>query len=217
MFAEDELIPLSALQHFLFCERQCALIHLEQVWEENRFTAEGNVLHERVHDEHRERRKLSRTEYSLALRSLTLGVVGVADVVEFTLKPEGGYLEVIPVEYKRGKDKETDVDRVQLCAQALCLEEMFSVSVPTGSFYYLQDHRRTKVEFDSDLRAKTSEVVEATHRLFSSLRTPAARYEKAKCDRCSLVERCMPKALNNSEGSVGDYIRGQLQRGRSHA
>lgn len=213
MFTEDDLIPMSALQHFLFCERQCALIHLERLWAENLFTAEGKVLHERVDDQHRERRKLHRTEYSMALRSLESGLVGIADVVEITLDARGGYHGLVPVEYKRGHDKESDVDRVQLCAQALCLEEMFGVTIPQGQFYYLQDHRRTSVEFDESLRATTRSVIEGARSLFQAGVTPPPRYSKQKCDRCSLTDLCMPQAVGHFS-SVASYLQREIQRAR---
>jgi CRISPR-associated exonuclease Cas4 len=217
MFSEEDLISLSALQHTMFCPRQCALIHLEQVWEENRFTAEGKVLHERVDEEHRERRKQNRTEYSLPLRSLEWGLIGVADVVEFTLGTNRPYEAVVPVEYKRGKAKEADVDRVQLCAQALCLEEMFKTQVPSGAFYYLQDHRRTPVDFTSELRQTTLAVVQETRALLASKITPRPVYEKAKCDRCSLADLCMPQAFGGGANRVNEYIRDHVGRSRNHA
>ena len=136
MYSEDDLLPLSALQHLLFCERQCALIHVEQTWVENRFTAEGRIMHERVHEADRESRRDVRLEYSMPMRSLQLGVVGKADVVEFhrdTEDPEDLW-RPFPVEYKRGKPKKGNYDKVQLCAQALCLEEMLNIEVSAGAW-----------------------------------------------------------------------------------
>lgn len=217
MFSEEDLLPLSALQHTLFCERQCALIHNEQLWAENRFTAEGKVLHERVDAEHRERRKLRRTEYSLHLRSLVHGLIGIADVVEVTLKEEGGYQSIVPVEYKRGTDKIKDVDRVQLLAQSLCLEEMFGVPVPYGEFYYLQDHRRTSVDFTDELRITTLQTIERTRHILTTGETPWPVYEKAKCDRCSLFDLCMPKTFEGGGKKVSRYVQSQMERSRTHA
>lgn len=205
MYTEDDLVPLSSLQHFQFCPRQCALIHIEQLWAENQFTAEGKVLHERVDEEHRERRRLTRTEYSLPVRSLDLGVSGICDLVEFRLRPEGGYEVIVPVEYKRGSDKESDIDRVQLCAQALCLEQMFGAPVTEGQFYYLKDHRRTKVGFTMELRRTTVETAAQVHALLDAGKTPRPVYEKAKCDRCSLFDSCLPKAMMGT--LVHDYLR----------
>jgi len=212
MFTEDDLIPLSALQHYLYCPRQCALIHVERLWEENRFTAEGRVLHERVDDVHRERRRSKRTEYSLALRSLNLGLSGIADVVEFTVRPSGEYESIVPVEYKRGTGKESDVDRVQLCAQALCLEEMFGITVSQGEFYYQQDHRRTLVELTQELRDETRDVARQTRSLIEEGLTPKPVYEKAKCDRCSLFDLCLPKTLTKKQNLIGDYLAQQRRQ-----
>ena len=141
LFAEDDLIMVSALQHYLFCPRQCALIHLEQQWLENRLTAEGRILHERVHTSGRESRRTLRVEYDVPIRSLRFGLVGFADVVEFHRQEDGSW-QPLPVEYTRGRPKRDDSDRVQLCAQALCLEEMLGCTVPQGALYYGEKRRR---------------------------------------------------------------------------
>ena len=209
MFNEDELLPLSALQHLLFCERQCALIHIEQVWVENRFTAEGRILHERVDEAGRESRGLVRTVNGLLLRSLVLGLSGKADVVEFHRKrdknPDATSIwRPFPVEYKRGKPKQNDCDLVQLCAQALCLEEMLGAVVPEGAIYYGKPHRRLVVGFALALREKTRETARRLHELISSGQTPQARYEK-KCESCSMFSICMPK-VTGSRRSVQGYM-----------
>lgn len=211
MFNEDDLVPISALQHVLFCERQYALIHLEQAWEENRFTAEGRVLHERVDIEHHETRKLFKDEYGLAIRSLEYGLIGKADLVEIEKNPDGTYKKINPVEFKRGRKKEEDCDRVQLCAQALCLEEMFAMPVTEGQFYYLQEHRRTSLVFDLRLREKTRQLIGRIREINSSPLLPQADYDKKKCDCCSLVDICMPKALDSGGKNVSRYIKGQLK------
>jgi CRISPR-associated exonuclease Cas4 len=195
----------------LFCERQYALIHLEQAWAENRFTAEGRVLHERVDVEHHESRKLFKIEYGLAIRSLEYGLIGKADLVEIEKNPDGSYKKINPVEFKRGRKKEEDFDRVQLCAQALCLEEMFSMSVTEGQFYYLQEHRRTSMVFDLMIREKTRQLIDRIREINNSSLPPQANYDKKKCDRCSLVDICMPKALDNGGKNVSRYIKGQLK------
>ncbi|HNX73721.1 MAG TPA: CRISPR-associated protein Cas4 [Spirochaetales bacterium] len=215
MYSEDDLVLLSALQHILFCERQFALIHIEQIWEENFFTAEGDVLHERVDAEHHESRKLFRQEYGMAVRSLERGLVGKCDLVELYLSSGGTVAAAVPVEFKRGRNKEEDVDRVQLCAQALCLEEMFGVSVPIGQLYYLQEHRRTTVDIDGKLRAKTTELVARIQQLQISGMTPPALYEKRKCDRCSLLEVCMPKAVGSGGKRVDRFVQLQIQATRA--
>lgn len=195
----------------LFCERQYALIHIEQLWDENRFTAEGKVLHERVDVEHHESRRLFRQEYGMAVRSLAHGQIGKCDLVELYLKPKGGVAEAVPVEFKRGRNKEEDVDRVQLCAQALCLEEMFNISVPTGQLYYLQEHRRTTVDINGSLRAKTIELIARIRQLQESGMTPPAVYERQKCDRCSLIDLCMPRSAGSGEKRVDRFVQTQLR------
>ncbi|HOR92154.1 MAG TPA: CRISPR-associated protein Cas4 [Rectinema sp.] len=214
MYSEDDLISLSSLQHILFCERQYALIHIEQVWEENLFTAEGRVLHERVDVEHRESRRLFRQEYSMAVRSLNYGLIGKCDLVEIYLAPGGTVAEAVPVEFKRGRNKEEDVDRVQLCAQALCLEEMLNITIGTGQLYYLQEHRRTTVNLDGALRAKTVELIARIRQLQSSGITPSAEYQKRRCDRCSLLEVCMPKSAGSGGKEVDRFIRSQVSAAR---
>ncbi len=210
MFSEDELLPISGLQHVLYCERQFSLIHVEQLWEDNRFTAEGEVLHERVDAEGHESRRLFRQEYGMAIRSLEYGLIGKCDLVELYLKSEGGVAEAVPVEFKRGKEKEEDWDRVQLCAQALCLEEMLETSATRGAFYYLGAHRRTNQELSAALRAATMEAIGRARAILDSGMTPAATYERAKCDRCSLVELCMPEAVGRGGKSVGRFVQAQL-------
>jgi CRISPR-associated exonuclease Cas4 len=211
MFDEENLIPISALQHILFCERQYALIHLEQLWEENLFTAEGRVLHERVDAEHHESRKNYRQEYGMALRSLSLGLIGKCDLVELWHSEDTTVKKITPVEFKRGKEKANDVDRVQLCAQAICLEEMFGIPVEAGQIYYLQEHRRTNEVFDEELRSHTRIVIDRARALWESGKTPAAEYEKHKCDRCSIVDICMPKNTGRGSKNVERFVQNQLR------
>lgn len=199
MFNEDRLISLSALQHWVYCPRQCGLIHLEQAWAENRLTAEGRLLHDRVHESETENRPGVRIVRGLRLVSYALGLVGQADVVEFyrgdsgIMLPEAdGLWQPFPVEYKRGKPKKDDSDSLQLCAQALCLEEMLQTEIPAGAFFYGKPRRRTDVTFDTRLRDLTRQTVAALHELFESRRTPRERYTK-KCDNCSLHLQCMPE------------------------
>jgi len=207
MFTEDQLLPLSALQHLLFCERQCALIHIEQVWSENLFTAEGRIMHERVDAGGRESRGKVRIAFGLALRSLRLGLSGKADAVEFHLQ-DGGNWQPFPVEHKRGRPKKADWDKVQLCAQALCLEEMLQCSIPGGALFYGKNRRRQEVSFDETLRRETEETAARLHELVRSDKTPPARYEK-KCDSCSLMNLCMPKVAGAGK-SVQRYLAGVL-------
>ena len=195
MFKEDDLIQLSALQHLVFCERQCALIHIEQLWSENVFTAEGRIMHDKVDTANRESRGNIRIEYSVPMRSLRLGLIGKADVVEF--HKHGEKWLPFPVEYKRGKPKSDNCDKVQLCAQAMCLEEMMTVEIPEGALFYGQTRHRHDVKFDSALRAETEDAAKKVHELIESGITPKAKYSK-KCERCSLLELCLPKASSKA-------------------
>jgi CRISPR-associated exonuclease Cas4 len=180
-------LPISALQHLLYCERQCALIHVERLWAENRFTAGGSILHKKAHGGKTSTRPESRTTRALPLRSLELGLHGVADIVQ---QKRGEPL--LPVEYKRGRRKSNDCDRVQLCAQALCLEEMTGETIPRGELFYGKTRHRVVVEMTSELRALTVQTAQRLHSLIESGRTPNAIYGR-KCDRCSLQALCRPR------------------------
>lgn len=203
MFAEDQLLPLSALQHVQFCERQFALIHIEQAWAENRLTVEGRQMHEKVHGGGAESRGAVRIARAVRLRSLALGLTGVADVVEFCRQPDGSW-RPFPVEYKRGRPKQDGCDLVQLCAQALCLEEMLGASVPEGALFYGTTRRRLDVAFDEALRTRTAATAARAHELFARGVTPAAAYEP-KCDNCSLLDLCLPR-LTGARKSASAYL-----------
>jgi len=208
MSADDDLIPLSALQHYLYCPRQCALIHLEQQWAENRQTAEGRLLHDRADTPAVERRHGVRTITAMPLSSAELGIAGVADVVEFYTGDSGE--SPYPVEYKRGRPKTHRADEVQLCAQALCLEAMFGVAVGEGALFYGEPRRREVVVFDDGLRTLTLETIRATRAMFVAGQTPLARYEARRCDNCSLLDLCQPRLLARA-GGVDAWIRRQFQ------
>ncbi len=197
MFTEDQLLPLSALQHWLFCPRQCALIHLEQVWAENKFTAEGQVLHKKAHEGEDESKAGVRITRSMAVRSLVLGISGQCDIVEFHAAGR-----VLPVEYKRGKPKSHRADEVQLCAQAICLEEMLSITIPSGAIFYGEKKRRTEIPFDPALRELTAVTAAALHAMLGSRQTPLAEYQPRRCDACSLIDLCQPKALRFKKGTA---------------
>ena len=203
-YSEDDLLPVSALQHLQFCERQCALIHIEQVWIENLFTAQGKVMHERVHSERSESRKDVRVEFGMPVRSLRLGLIGKADIIEFHRQPDGNWRPV-PVEYKRGKNKIDNCDKVQLCAQALCLEETLGAVIPAGAIFYGKERRRTDVEFNAALRKETEEAVQRLHALVRSGITPKAVYKPA-CDSCSLFSYCLPKTMEQFK-PVEEYLK----------
>ena len=206
--AEDGLIPLSALQHHLFCPRQCALIHVEGLWAEDAATAEGRILHERVDAGHGTTRPGVRTARGLALRSLRLGVSGRADVVEFVQGPADSPPQPFPVEYKRGKPKPHRADEVQLCAQAMCLEEMLGVAVPAGALFYGQTRRRVAVPFDSALRALTADVAAAARANIQAGRTPAP-IAFPGCRSCSLQALCQPDRMQ-SPPAIADWLRAQV-------
>lgn len=203
MIPESDYIMLSALQHYMFCPRQCALIHIEQQWAENRYTAEGKVLHERTDSGHSQQQGGVRMVRTLPLCSQQLGLSGQADVVEFYADGR-----VYPVEYKRGKPKKNRCDEVQLCAQALCLEAMLDVRIGNGALYYGQRRRRKEVQFDDELRALTQEVIDKTHQMIHSGQTPSATYEK-KCDSCSMFSLCLPKSCASAR-SVSRYMNRML-------
>jgi CRISPR-associated exonuclease Cas4 len=191
--AEPDSVPLSALQHYAFCPRQCALIHVERLWAENTLTAEGRVLHERTHGAGGESRGDLRIARALPLQSAALGLHGVADVVEFHRQP-GGAWRPFPVEYKRGRPKHEPIDAVQLCAQAICLEEMLGVAVPAGALFYGEMHRRHEVAFDAALRAETARLAATVRALFAAGQTPPPAFSP-KCRSCSLVDVCKPQAV----------------------
>lgn len=203
LVAESEafIVSLSALQHHVFCPRQCALIHNEQAWAENYLTAQGRVLHERVDGGEPETRKGVRYERSVHLSAECLGLTGIADMVEHDLKT--GCLK--PVEYKRGKPKPTAIDEIQLCAQALCLEEMTGQTIEEGALWYMQTRHRVPVVFSYGLRQQTLDTIAQVRELLKSGKTPPPEYGK-HCKACSLVEICQPKLLERDR-SVG-YVKG---------
>ena len=201
---EDSLIPLSALQHWLFCPRQCALIHVEQLWAEDAATAEGRLLHEQVDAGRGENRPGLRIARGIQLRSLALGVSGKADAVELHGRPPVPF----PVEYKRGKPKPHRADEVQLCAQAICLEEAFGVPVPQGALFYGETRRRTPVAFDAALRALTIQVAADARAAILGGITPGPVRTPA-CRRCSRHELCRPEQLENPP-AVGRWFARRL-------
>lgn len=220
MYSEDEMVMISALQHYLFCPRQCALIHLEHLWSENFLTVSGALMHDRVDSGFRESRGQLYRESSVRLVSYELGITGIADVVEFrraegpenssgravaaVLRNIPGYWIPCPVEYKRGCPKEHDADRIQLCAQAVCLEEMLSVHIEQGVLFYGAERTRQEVVFSDDLRSKTRETALRVHRLMAAGKTPEAVRTSA-CRSCSLADLCLP-GTNRSRRSVSEWL-----------
>jgi len=220
---EDDLLPLSLLQHVVFCPRRAALVHLETLWEDNIFTIDGTHLHQKTGLEHSvETRGDVRTVRGLRLRSLRLGLSGIADVVEFHRATESanelddethgnvslpglsGRWRPFPVEYKRGRLRHETSFEVQLCAQAICLEEMLQTNIPEGAIFYGKTRRRKEILFTDSLHEKTENAAAQLHELVASRKTPPARYEK-KCDKCSLLNICMPKAVGKRR-SVRTYL-----------
>ncbi len=232
MYTEDDLLPLSALADLAFCERRAALHHIEQVWEDNLFTVEGTLMHDKVHAKKpTEVRGNVRIARGLRLRSLKLGLTARADVVEFhraallgapaisgpqsklrhprsaiELPGVAGRWQPFPVEYKRGRLRHEKGFEIQLCAQAVCLEEMLDVVVPRGAIFYGKTERRLEVEFDASLRSGTEAAAARLHMLFDFGITPQAPYGK-KCNSCSLVDLCMPRATSGARSAAAYFMR----------
>ena len=207
----EEPLMISALQHFVFCRRQWALIHVEQLWKDNARTVEGNLMHQRAHDEKQiEKRSDMIIMRGLRVHSRRLNVTGICDVVEFHRQENGislpgyeGHWQPYPVEYKRGKPKTHDADELQLCAQAMCLEEMLLCAVPEGSLYYGEPRRRTHVEFSADMRKRVETLLAEMHQDMQRGYTPRPRPSRS-CQACSLRDLCLP-GLGRAP-SVFDYI-----------
>ena len=221
-YGDEELLALSGLQHLAYCERQWGLIHLEEQWTESSLTAEGRILHGRTEVTETEVRGNMRIARGLRLRSLRLGLVGRADVVEFHrvgedseadgigLEDADGLWAPVPVEYKRGKPKPDHRDAVQLCAQALCLEEMLGVPIERGELFYGKPRRRQEVELSPELREETEALTARLHQLMESTRTPPPTEERAKCRRCSLRSVCLPDAARKT--SARTYLDNHLKK-----
>lgn len=219
-YSEDDLLPVSAIQHLLFCERQCALIHLEHLWDENVLTAEGRQQHERCDERASETRGDVLIARGLYIQNLELGLVGKADVVEFhraedagpaavPLEVVGGFWKPFPVEYKHGRPKQGVCDEAQLCAQAMCLEEMLKVRINSGALYYQRPRHRTAVEFDDALRQIVKKTANRLHELFQSEITPPAVNDK-RCGNCSLKNLCLP-GCTSGKRQVKNYLRSNLK------
>ncbi len=216
MYTEDEYLMLSGIQHFIFCRRQWALIHIEQQWEENYRTADGQVMHRNVHDAgfHEKRGDLVISR-AMAVSSQRLGISGECDAVEFRKDSSGieifgleGRYSVTPVEYKRGQPKEDPCDKMQLAAQAMCLEEMLCCRIDTGFLYYGETRRRLKVEINEQLRQDTENALREMHELFRKRYTPKVKCSKA-CNACSLKNICLPVLC--SQKSAKDHILSMLE------
>ena len=216
-YRDEEFLQLSGLQHFSFCRRQWALIHLEQQWAENYRTTDGAIIHENAHNtDLRESRGDRLIVRGMAVRSAELGISGACDVVEFHRDPAGvplsgreGRWLPFPLEYKRGKPGEhTHADLLQLCAQAMCLEEMLCCAVPRGALYYNEPRRRQVEEFTSELRAEVTALLAEMHQLYRRGTTPKVKPAKG-CSACSLRELCLPKLMRTKAASA--YIRQHME------
>ena len=214
-YNEEDFLLLSGIQHFVFCKRQWALIHIEQQWQENLRTIEGEILHEKAHDNTvKETRGDLIISRGMAIFSRSLGISGTCDVVELYKSPDGvnifgreGTYKPVPVEYKRGKPKEDDSDVLQLCAQAMCLEEMLLCKIPEAFLFYGETKRRLKIILDDELRERLKTIVKEMHGLYDKRCTPKVKPSKS-CKACSLIEICMPKLCKNP--SVTNYIKNNL-------
>jgi len=220
-YTDDELLSLSGIQHFCFCRRQWALIHVEQQWSENLRTAEGHIIHERVDDPFfNESRGDIVITRAVPVVSYSLGLTGIADVIEYTRSDAGipipdhdGLWLMRPVEYKRGKPKIDERDEVQLCAQVMSLEEMFGVRINEADFYYNEIRRRQRLKITSGLRELVSALANEMHEVFRNGITPEARNGK-HCSLCSLIDICVPK-LTMKKSPVKNYIGKHITEARS--
>ncbi len=215
-YAEDDYLMISGIQHFKFCRRQWALIHIEQQWAENEHTVTGELMHKKVHDPYlAEKRKDIIIARALPVASRVMGVSGECDVVEFRRCEDGirlhghrGLYSVYPVEYKKGKPKQTDEDRLQLAAQAMCLEEMFCTQILEGAIFYGETRRREPVEITDELRQEVQSIFREMHGYYDRQYTPRVKYSKS-CNACSLKNNCLPKT--GKAVSVKTYISQMLR------
>lgn len=218
IYEEDDYLLLSGVQHYAFCPRQWALIHIEEQWNENYLTAGGRIMHNKAHKgDATEKRGDLIIFRSLKVRSVELGISGECDIVEFHKSKAGvslngydGLWVPYPVEYKRGKTKLDDCDRLQLCAQAVCLEEMLCIEIGNGALFYGEPRRREEVTFDPELRAKLKAVVIMMHELFSRKYTPKAA-KKRCCQSCSIKDLCLPELGKTDKTSVIKYLERHLE------
>lgn len=218
-YTDDELLSLSGIQHYAFCRRQWALIHIEHQWNENSLTAQGRIIHEKVDDPFfTESRKDCYITRSQPLVSYELGFYGVADMVEYHLAESGvplyqknGLWQPVPVEYKRGKVKANNCDLVQVCAQAMCLEEMLHIEIMEGEIYYNEIRRRIKVDLNKELRDEVRRIADDMHNMFAKSYTPKPIKSKS-CAACSMVDVCLPK-IGAGADDVSDYIARHIDGG----
>lgn len=216
IYEEEDFLQLSGLQHFAFCRRQWALIHIEHQWAENYRTVDGTLMHEKAHDrEFVESRGDTVTQRGVSVYSAELGVSGQCDVLEYhrgdtgiPLAGKSGLWQPYPVEYKRGQPKTDSADALQLCGQAMCLETMLCCDIPEGALYYGQTRHREQIAFSGELRAQVKDLLRQMHELYKRGYTPKVKPTKS-CNACSLKELCLPKLMRNR--SVSDYLRAAME------
>lgn len=222
-YQDDEMVMISALQHYQFCPRQCALIHVEQQWQENYLTAAGKVMHKRVDTQASSTRHDIHYAASLRIFSRRYGLIGIADMVEFHrtaneydgtgvrvaihLKGLSNFWKPFPVEYKHGSPKVDEMDRIQLCAQALCIEEMLDIKVADGAIFYGRTHQRENVIFSEGMRKKVLDISRKIHSMISAGETPAPHYCRS-CRACSMADLCLPE---QKQKSVNEWLQRQIE------
>lgn len=217
-YTEDDMLMLSGIQHFAFCPRQWALIHIEQQWDENILTTEGHIMHRHVDDPfYRQKMGNQICLRSVSIASKELGLYGISDIIELhpsvsahnaiTHPSYSGYWIPYPIEYKHGKPKRDNIDLVQLTAQAMCLEEQYGIRISQGAIFYGEIRRRVEYEFSDELRSEVRAYAEAMHEVFNSGKTPLGDFRPC-CKKCSLKEICMPETINGM--SVRNYLKRNL-------
>lgn len=222
LYDEDDLLPLSGLAHMAFCERRWALVHVEGQWHDNRYTVEGQQGHERAHSGDLESRPRLLIRRALPLRSLRLGLSGQSDVVEFhpstaahavALPGVRGHWQLVPIEYKRSRDKAGSIAyRLQLCAQAMCLEEMLNTSIPSGAIYDVSTRRREAVAFADPVRREVERLASRMQAMHRAGETPAA-VQKAACSKCSMLDLCLPRLnASSTSRSIARYLQGAARQ-----
>lgn len=218
-YEEEDYLMISGIQHFQFCRRQWALIHIEQQWDENVHTVIGELMHKKVHDPFlTEKRKGVLITRALPVSSKEMGISGECDLVEFHKGDDGiklhghnGFYQVYPIEYKKGKPKQADEDILQLAAQAMCLEEMFSAKIENGAIFYGETRKRENIEFTDDLREKVKTIFQEMHQYYERRYTPKVKWSKS-CNGCSLKEICLP--LLGKTIPAKTYIKQMLTEGK---
>jgi CRISPR-associated exonuclease Cas4 len=218
MYSEDDMLMLSGIQHYKFCPRQWALIHIEQQWNENRLTTEGNILHKHVDDPfYRQKCGDYINLRSVNIASKELGLYGITDVIELHptqnkknsishSKYSGRWIPY-PIEYKHGKPKRNHIDEVQLTAQAMCLEEEYQITIYEGAFYYAEIRRRVEVSFTQELRDIVRNCVKEMHTIYETKQIPKSKYHNY-CDKCSMINICMPSKKGDTKASY--YLKKNL-------